>query len=122
MKSFAGAAGPVERFHVGLELNEVARDEPRGEAHVPQDVHQQPRRVAARAGPLRERLVARLHARLQADQVADRRRLSFWFSSTRKSIVFRGVRSIVRTYSASGESSITGDTCKNGIRSLSRSA
>ena len=37
-----------------------------------QDLHQQPRRIAARAGAGGERLLGRLHARLHADQIADR--------------------------------------------------
>ncbi len=37
----------VERLHVGLQLNQVARDEARGEAEVAQQLHQQPAGVAA---------------------------------------------------------------------------
>ena len=40
---------------------------------MPQQLHQQPRGVAARARRLRQRLFRRLHARLQADQIARRR-------------------------------------------------
>ena len=61
----------VERFHVGGELDEIAGDESRRQAHVTQQLHQQPRGVAARAGALRERELGRLHARLHADEVLD---------------------------------------------------
>ena len=70
----------VERGDVGLELDQVARDEPGRQAELPEELDQQPGRVAARAAAQRQRLLARLDARLQADQVADRlagaRRLS----------------------------------------------
>ena len=47
----------VERLHVGLELDQVARDEARRQAEVPQQLHQQPApsrgtsRCPARASP-----------------------------------------------------------------------
>ena len=44
------AAGAVERLHVRLELNEVAGHEPRRETEMAEDLHEQPRAVAARAG------------------------------------------------------------------------
>ena len=66
-----GAGGPVERLEIGLELNEVARHETRGQADVAEDLHHQPRAVAARAGRQRQRLLGRLHARLHADDVAN---------------------------------------------------
>ena len=65
------AAGPVERLHVGLELDQVARHEARRQAQVAQRLHQQPAAVAARAGAQLQRLLRRLHAGLHADQVAD---------------------------------------------------
>ena len=61
----------VERLLVGLELNEVTADEPRGEADVAQRLHEQPGRIAARTASAAERLFARLHARLHADDVLD---------------------------------------------------
>ena len=66
------AGRAVERLHVGLELDQVAGDETRGQPQVPQHLHQQPGRIAARAASQRERLLAGLHARLHADQVLDR--------------------------------------------------
>ena len=45
-----GAGRTVERFHVGLELDEIAGNETRGQADVAENLHQQPRRVAAGAG------------------------------------------------------------------------
>ncbi len=41
------ARRPVERLDVGRELDEVAGDEPRGQAELAQDRHEQPRRVPA---------------------------------------------------------------------------
>ena len=61
----------IERFHVGGELDQVAGDEARRQAQVTQQLHQQPRRVAARTGPFPERELRRLHARLHADEVLD---------------------------------------------------
>ena len=49
VKSCLGARGPVERLHIGLQLDQVAGSEARGEAKMAQELHQQPRRVAARA-------------------------------------------------------------------------
>ncbi|MCY1214496.1 hypothetical protein D9M72_263100 [compost metagenome] len=66
-----GAAGAVERLHVGRELDQVARHEARGQAAVAQQLHQQPARVAARAAAVAERFFRRLHAGLHADEVAD---------------------------------------------------
>ena len=43
------ARRPVERFHIRLQLNEVAGHEARREPVMPQDVHEQPARVPARA-------------------------------------------------------------------------
>jgi hypothetical protein len=44
-----GARRAVERLEIGLELDQVARDEARGEAQMPQHLHQQPAGVAAGA-------------------------------------------------------------------------
>ena len=62
-----GAAGAFERFYVRTQLNEITGDEAGRQADMPQDLHQQPRRVAARAGAGGERFFGRLHARLHAD-------------------------------------------------------
>ena len=43
------AGRAVEAFHVGGQLNQVTGNKPRGQAEVAQQLHQQPRRVAARA-------------------------------------------------------------------------
>ena len=66
-----GAAGAVERFLVGLQLDQVARHEARRQPAMAQQLHQQPARVAARAAGLVQRLLGRLHAGLQTDQVAN---------------------------------------------------
>ena len=66
-----GAGGSVERFQVRPQLNEIAGDEARRQSDVPEDLHQEPRRIAARAGAGGERLLRRLHARLHAHDVAD---------------------------------------------------
>ena len=49
VKSCSAPAGPFERLDVGLELNQIARDESRGQSQLAQDLHQQPGRIAARA-------------------------------------------------------------------------
>ena len=48
MKSWRGPCGTFERLDVGLELNQIAGDEARGQAEMAQDLHQQPRGIAAR--------------------------------------------------------------------------
>ena len=63
--------GPLQRLLVGHELDQVARGEARGETEVAQDGDQQPARVAARPLGERQRLLAVLHARLQANDIAD---------------------------------------------------
>ena len=64
-------ARSFDRIDIGTQLNEVARDESRGEPEVPQDLNQQPRRVAARSRARGQRLLRRLDARLHADDVAN---------------------------------------------------
>ncbi len=66
-----GAGRAVERFFVGGELHQVARDEARRESQMTQDLHQQPGRVAARAERFFQRLLAALDAGLHADGVGD---------------------------------------------------
>ena len=69
MKSDCRSGRAVQRLHVRLQLDQIAGNEPRGQAQVAQHLHQQPGRIAARAASQRERLLARLHARLHADHV-----------------------------------------------------
>ena len=66
----ARAGGPVERLEVRLELDEIARHEPRRHAEVAQDLDEQPGAVAARARSDLQGLVGRLHAVLHAGDVA----------------------------------------------------
>ena len=66
-----GAAGAIQRLHVGGQLDQVARHKPCRQPQVAQQLHQQPARVAARAAGFLQRLLGRLHAGLQADQVAN---------------------------------------------------
>ncbi len=66
-----GAGGAVHGFHVGRQLDEVARDEARGQAHVAQQLNQQPAAVAAGAALELQCLLGRLHAGLHADGVGD---------------------------------------------------
>ena len=66
-----GAARAVERLDVALQLDQVARDEARRQAEMTQELHQQPRAVAARAARVLQRQLGRLHAVLHADQVGD---------------------------------------------------
>ena len=65
-----GAGRTFQRLHVGLELNEIAGHEAGGQTDMAQDLHQQPSRVAAGAGAGAECLLGRLHAGLQAHDVA----------------------------------------------------
>jgi hypothetical protein len=66
-----GAGRAVERFFVGGELYQVARDEAGCQTQMAQDLHQQPGRVATRAEGLLQRLLAALHAGFHADGVGD---------------------------------------------------
>ena len=61
----------VEGFLVRLELYQISGYESRGQAAVAEGLHEEPARVAAGAGRLRQRLLRRLHAGLEADDVAD---------------------------------------------------
>ena len=63
---------PIDRLLIGSELDQVARDEPRGDAQMAQHMDQQPAAVAARAAAERQRLLRRLDARFHADDVLDR--------------------------------------------------
>ena len=60
-----------ERIDIGLQLDQVARHEARSEPEMARDLHQQPRRVAARAGRERQRFLRLLHAGFHADEIAD---------------------------------------------------
>ena len=66
-----GARRPVERLHVRDELDQITGHETARESQVPEDVHEQPARVAAGARAQLERLLGRLHAGLHADRVGD---------------------------------------------------
>ena len=66
-----GAARAVERLHIALELDQVARHEPRREPEVTKHLHQQPAGVAAGARSLDQRFFRRLHTGLETDEVAD---------------------------------------------------
>ena len=97
-----GARRPVERFHVGLELDQVTRDEARGEPQVAQKLHQEPAGIAARSARVAQGHFRRLDAGLHADEIADvlcRR----WIRATRKSTDGVGSRGIeARYFSNSG--------------------
>jgi len=69
-----GAGRSVEADEIGLELDQIARDEPRREAEVAQGLYEQPGRIPAGALAGLEGLLRRLHARLHADDIADRLR------------------------------------------------
>ena len=64
------SGGPVQRLDVRSQLNQVTRDETRGDAEVAQQLHQEPARVAARAAGERKCFFRSLHARFHADQIA----------------------------------------------------
>ena len=61
----------IERLYVGHQLNEVAGNETRREAHVAHQLHQQGSGIAARARALRQRFLRQLHTRFEADHVLD---------------------------------------------------
>ena len=54
------AGRAVQRLQIVLELDQVARDEARGEAEPAQHLHEQPAGIAAGAGAQRQRLLRRL--------------------------------------------------------------
>ncbi len=66
-----GAARPVERLHVGRQLDEVTADESRRQTEAAQHLDQQPGRIAARAAQFGQRFLGRLHARFETDEVLD---------------------------------------------------
>ncbi|MNL06262.1 hypothetical protein D3C87_1268940 [compost metagenome] len=65
------AGRAIEAFHVGGQLNQITGDKPRGQPEVAQQLHQQPRRIAAGTGGVFKGVFRGLHARLHANQVAD---------------------------------------------------
>ena len=66
-----GSGRSFERLHVRHELNQIAGNEARRQPEMAHDLDQQPGRIAARAGAQSESLLAGLHARLHANDVAD---------------------------------------------------
>ncbi len=66
-----GAHGPVERFHVRNQLDEVSGHEPCRQPQVPEQLHHQCRGIAARAAARGERLFGRLHPGLEPNHVLD---------------------------------------------------
>lgn len=65
------AGRTVERFHIGLELDQVAADKARGETQMTEELHEQPGGVATGTAGELEGLFRRLHAGLEPDRVAD---------------------------------------------------
>lgn len=65
------AGGAVERLFVGLELDEVARDEAGGEAEASQDLDQEPGAVTAGAAVEGEGFFGSLNTGFHADGVAE---------------------------------------------------
>ena len=65
------ARGTIEWFLICDQLDRVARYEPRRQSFVSQDLHQQQRKVAARATAEFERLRGRLHAGVVAQDVLE---------------------------------------------------
>ena len=61
----------VERLHIGGQLHQVAGHEARRQAHLAQDRHEQPRRVAARPDPGAQRVIRCLHTGFHPHVVAD---------------------------------------------------
>src|SRR5580658_9395412 len=64
--------GTFQRFDVGLELDEIAGDEARGEAEMPERLDHQIRAVAARSAAQRQRFLTRLNPGFEANDVSDR--------------------------------------------------
>ena len=64
-------ARTFDRIDVGAQLDQIAGDETCREPEMPEQLNQQPGRVAAGARAGRERLLRRLDTRLHADDVAD---------------------------------------------------
>src|SRR6185312_8565193 len=60
---------PAPGTYTSPQLDQIPRHEARREADVTQDLHEQPRAVAARARLRRKRLLRRLHAGFHADQI-----------------------------------------------------
>src|SRR6202051_1814826 len=65
------AGGSVERLDVGLELNEITGHEPRCQAELTQNLHQEPSGITAGTLRSRERLLDALDAVLHPDHVAN---------------------------------------------------
>ena len=66
-----GAGWTVERLRVGGELDQVPRDEARGETEMAEELDEEPGGVTARAAAERERLLFGLHPGIEADHVLD---------------------------------------------------
>ena len=66
-----GADRPLEGCNIGLELDEIARDEAGGETKLAEDLHQQPCAVSAGPRCRSQCFFGRLHARFHADEVLD---------------------------------------------------
>ena len=64
-----GARRTVEGLLVGLELDEITRDEARRQAGVTEQIDEQPAGIATGARSFREGFLGGLHARLQPDEV-----------------------------------------------------
>ena len=60
-----------QRLDIGHQLDQIAGNEARGEPQMAENLHQQPRAVAAGAGSQLERLLGSLHARVEPDHVGD---------------------------------------------------
>jgi hypothetical protein len=111
-----GALRSLERALVGLELDQVSRDEARREAALAQDLHEQPRAVAARARAALERLLGAL----TPGSMRIRYRISRTAGGsgrTRKSTVRRGVRETAASRCA--RRGPTGESSRNGRSSRS---
>ena len=66
-----GTTGTVQGLDVRRELDQIAAHKTRREAEMPEDLHQQPGGIAARAAQFGQRLFRGLHAGFQADEVFD---------------------------------------------------
>ena len=64
-----GASRAIQRYNIGLELDQIARDKARGQAEMAQDVDQQPARIPAGALAIAQRFLGRPDAGFEANDI-----------------------------------------------------
>ena len=66
-----GTGGTVQRFHIGLELDQIAGDKARRQAQMAQDLYQQPGGIPAGTTAFVQSLLAGLYPRFHANDICD---------------------------------------------------